>query len=191
MIDILYLWLRDAFPGVFIGPGGEDATPLRLLHFATFRMVLAFLTAFLVTFLISPGVIAMLYRRGMRDRVRAYASSGTLRDAGAMAEVAERYLDQGFAAMKIRFPPEYSGGSGNPVSWMQFAGRKGKSAQCAAASRMLCWKYIWCTRTRPVRSHASANSFSRAKYHGLNRVRSYFDSPSQAVPRPLRAQGCS
>jgi L-alanine-DL-glutamate epimerase-like enolase superfamily enzyme len=35
--------------------------------------------------------------------VRAYASSGTLRDPGAMAESAERYLDQGFAAMKIRF----------------------------------------------------------------------------------------
>jgi len=40
---------------------------------------------------------------GLHDRVRAYASSGTLRDAGAMAETAERYLAQGFTAMKIRF----------------------------------------------------------------------------------------
>jgi L-alanine-DL-glutamate epimerase-like enolase superfamily enzyme len=36
-------------------------------------------------------------------RVRAYASSGTLRDPGRMAGVAERYLAQGFRAMKIRF----------------------------------------------------------------------------------------
>lgn len=40
---------------------------------------------------------------GLSDRVRAYASSGTLRDATQMAEVAERYLAQGFGAMKIRF----------------------------------------------------------------------------------------
>jgi L-alanine-DL-glutamate epimerase-like enolase superfamily enzyme len=40
---------------------------------------------------------------GLSDRVRAYASSGTLRDPGAMAEVAESYLAQGFPAMKIRF----------------------------------------------------------------------------------------
>ena len=40
---------------------------------------------------------------GLTDRVRAYASSGTLRDPGAMAEAAEGYLAQGFRAMKIRF----------------------------------------------------------------------------------------
>lgn len=40
---------------------------------------------------------------GLADRVRAYASSGSLRDPGQMAEVAERYLDRGFTAMKIRF----------------------------------------------------------------------------------------
>lgn len=40
---------------------------------------------------------------GLSDRVRAYASSGSLRDPGQMAEVAERYLALGFAAMKIRF----------------------------------------------------------------------------------------
>lgn len=40
---------------------------------------------------------------GLSDRVRAYASSGTLRDPGRMAEVAERYLAEGFGAMKIRF----------------------------------------------------------------------------------------
>jgi L-alanine-DL-glutamate epimerase-like enolase superfamily enzyme len=40
---------------------------------------------------------------GLTDRVRAYASSGTLRDKGAMAETAERYLAEGFRAMKIRF----------------------------------------------------------------------------------------
>ncbi len=40
---------------------------------------------------------------GLADRVRAYASSGTLRDPGRMAAAAEAYLDQGFRAMKIRF----------------------------------------------------------------------------------------
>jgi L-alanine-DL-glutamate epimerase-like enolase superfamily enzyme len=40
---------------------------------------------------------------GLAQRVRAYASSGTLRDAHAMAEVAERYLGLGFPAMKLRF----------------------------------------------------------------------------------------
>jgi L-alanine-DL-glutamate epimerase-like enolase superfamily enzyme len=40
---------------------------------------------------------------GLSDRVRAYASSGTLRDPGQMAEVAERYLAQGFPGMKVRF----------------------------------------------------------------------------------------
>ncbi len=37
------------------------------------------------------------------NRVRAYASSGVLRDAGAVAEAAERYLAEGFPALKIRF----------------------------------------------------------------------------------------
>ena len=40
---------------------------------------------------------------GLSNRVRAYASSGTLRDPGALAEAAERYLSQGFPALKIRF----------------------------------------------------------------------------------------
>jgi L-alanine-DL-glutamate epimerase-like enolase superfamily enzyme len=40
---------------------------------------------------------------GLTNRVRAYASSGTLRDAGQMAEAAERYLAEGFRALKIRF----------------------------------------------------------------------------------------
>ncbi len=40
---------------------------------------------------------------GLSDRVRAYASSGTLRDPGQMAEVAERFVARGFPAMKIRF----------------------------------------------------------------------------------------
>ncbi len=40
---------------------------------------------------------------GLSDRVRAYASSGTLRDPGEMAEAAEAYLDAGFTAMKVRF----------------------------------------------------------------------------------------
>jgi L-alanine-DL-glutamate epimerase-like enolase superfamily enzyme len=40
---------------------------------------------------------------GLSNRVRAYASSGTLRDPGAMAEAAERYLGQGFPALKLRF----------------------------------------------------------------------------------------
>ncbi len=40
---------------------------------------------------------------GLSNRVRAYASSGTLRDPGQMAEAAERYLAAGFPALKLRF----------------------------------------------------------------------------------------
>jgi L-alanine-DL-glutamate epimerase-like enolase superfamily enzyme len=40
---------------------------------------------------------------GLAHRVRAYASSGTLRDPAAQAEAAERYLAQGFPALKLRF----------------------------------------------------------------------------------------
>src|SRR5204862_8080952 len=40
---------------------------------------------------------------GLSNKVRAYASSGTLRDAPAMAEVAEQYLALGFPAMTLRF----------------------------------------------------------------------------------------
>ena len=40
---------------------------------------------------------------GLSRTVPAYASSGTLRDPAAMAETAERYLAQGFTAMKLRF----------------------------------------------------------------------------------------
>lgn len=40
---------------------------------------------------------------GLSDRVRAYASSGTLRDPQALADAAQAYLAQGFGAMKIRF----------------------------------------------------------------------------------------
>jgi L-alanine-DL-glutamate epimerase-like enolase superfamily enzyme len=40
---------------------------------------------------------------GLARKVRAYASSGTLRDPGAMAECAERMLSLGFPALKLRF----------------------------------------------------------------------------------------
>ncbi len=40
---------------------------------------------------------------GLSNRIRAYASSGTLRDPAAMAEAARSYLARGFKAMKIRF----------------------------------------------------------------------------------------
>ena len=40
---------------------------------------------------------------GLSDRVRAYASSGTLRGPDALADAAERYRAEGFAGMKIRF----------------------------------------------------------------------------------------
>jgi L-alanine-DL-glutamate epimerase-like enolase superfamily enzyme len=40
---------------------------------------------------------------GRRDRTAAYASSATLRDAGEMAEAAERYLARGFRGLKLRF----------------------------------------------------------------------------------------
>ncbi len=74
MIDVLYLWLCEHC--TWLSDAGEvqslASTPLRLLHFTTSRMVMAFLTAFLVTWFLSPRIIAMLYRRGMRDRVRTY-----------------------------------------------------------------------------------------------------------------------
>jgi len=40
---------------------------------------------------------------GLSPRVRAYASSGTLRDPGAMAECAERMLEAGYPGLKLRF----------------------------------------------------------------------------------------
>jgi L-alanine-DL-glutamate epimerase-like enolase superfamily enzyme len=40
---------------------------------------------------------------GLARRVRAYASTGTLRDPGAMAECAEQMLERGFPALKLRF----------------------------------------------------------------------------------------
>ncbi len=40
---------------------------------------------------------------GLSNRVRAYASSGTLRGPDDMADVAERRLADGFGAMKVRF----------------------------------------------------------------------------------------
>jgi L-alanine-DL-glutamate epimerase-like enolase superfamily enzyme len=40
---------------------------------------------------------------GLANRVRAYASSGTLREPAAQADAAERYLAQGFPALKLRF----------------------------------------------------------------------------------------
>jgi L-alanine-DL-glutamate epimerase-like enolase superfamily enzyme len=40
---------------------------------------------------------------GLSNRVRAYASCGVLRDAGALAELAERFVEQGYRALKLRF----------------------------------------------------------------------------------------
>ncbi|MBV8742114.1 MAG: mandelate racemase/muconate lactonizing enzyme family protein [Sinobacteraceae bacterium] len=40
---------------------------------------------------------------GLGNRVRAYASSGTLRAPSALADAAEQYLAQGFTALKLRF----------------------------------------------------------------------------------------
>ncbi|MBV9633085.1 MAG: mandelate racemase/muconate lactonizing enzyme family protein, partial [Methylobacteriaceae bacterium] len=40
---------------------------------------------------------------GLSGSVRAYASSGTLRDPAVLAEAAEAYAGMGFPAMKIRF----------------------------------------------------------------------------------------
>ena len=40
---------------------------------------------------------------GLTNRVRAYASSGTLRDPKAQSDAAERFLAQGFPALKLRF----------------------------------------------------------------------------------------
>ncbi|MBI1338816.1 mandelate racemase/muconate lactonizing enzyme family protein [bacterium] len=40
---------------------------------------------------------------GRSDRVRAYASSGALRSASETADAAERYIAEGFGALKLRF----------------------------------------------------------------------------------------
>lgn len=40
---------------------------------------------------------------GSAPRVRVYASSGSVRDARALGELAERYLTEGYGAMKVRF----------------------------------------------------------------------------------------
>jgi len=40
---------------------------------------------------------------GSNGRVNLYASSGTLRSPAALADQAERFVDEGFAAMKLRF----------------------------------------------------------------------------------------
>lgn len=40
---------------------------------------------------------------GLSNRVRAYASSGTLRAPATLADAAEQYLAQGFTALKLRF----------------------------------------------------------------------------------------
>jgi L-alanine-DL-glutamate epimerase-like enolase superfamily enzyme len=40
---------------------------------------------------------------GYTNRIRTYASTGALRDPGAIAETAERLLEQGFPALKLRF----------------------------------------------------------------------------------------
>ncbi|MGV1681696.1 mandelate racemase/muconate lactonizing enzyme family protein [Sphingopyxis sp. NJF-3] len=44
---------------------------------------------------------------GRSDRVRAYASTGTLRDPSDMADVVERLIAEGFPALKIRFHREH------------------------------------------------------------------------------------
>lgn len=49
---------------------------------------------------------------GRSDRVRLYASSGVLRDPGGMAEAAERFADEGFPAMKVRFTSSEGGRDG-------------------------------------------------------------------------------
>jgi L-alanine-DL-glutamate epimerase-like enolase superfamily enzyme len=40
---------------------------------------------------------------GTSGKIRLYASSGTLRTPAAMADIAQRYLGEGFPAMKMRF----------------------------------------------------------------------------------------
>lgn len=74
MIDLLYGWLDTHHPL------GE--TPLRLLHMTMPRMVLAFLTAFAVVFFSGPRIIAVLYRRGMRDRTRIYTAGSAASKSG-------------------------------------------------------------------------------------------------------------
>jgi L-rhamnonate dehydratase len=52
---------------------------------------------------------------GRSDRVRLYASSGVLRDHGAMAETAERFRAEGFPAMKVRF----TSSAGGRLGWRE------------------------------------------------------------------------
>ena len=80
MIDALYLAFKDAW--------SLDATPLRLLHFTTSRMILAFLTSFLVTFYISPRMIEYLFKRDMRNHIRDYEAKASSSKVGAMSSIA-------------------------------------------------------------------------------------------------------
>ncbi len=52
---------------------------------------------------------------GRASGVRLYASSGVQRDRGAMAETAERCLEEGFGAMKLRFAATDGGSAGGPA----------------------------------------------------------------------------
>ena len=49
------------------------------------------------------GAAVLETARRLESRVRAYASSGTLREPEALAEQAERCLEHGFPAVKVRF----------------------------------------------------------------------------------------
>lgn len=74
MIDWLYLTFRDAWE--------LNLGPLRLLHFTHSRMLLAFLTSFVLVWWWTPHVIKQLYRRGIRDRVRDYDATFCQSKAG-------------------------------------------------------------------------------------------------------------
>lgn len=54
---------------------------------------------------------------GRSDHVDLYASSGVARDQGALAETAERFADEGFRAMKLRFSATDGGRGDRLTGW--------------------------------------------------------------------------
>ncbi len=101
MIPLLYRLFDDTLAG----------GPARLLHYTTVRAIGAFLLAFALVYLFAPRVIASLFRRGFRDRIRDYGEvfsqtkSGTPTMGGLLIVGAVAVSGIVFADLRSRFVP--------------------------------------------------------------------------------------
>jgi L-alanine-DL-glutamate epimerase-like enolase superfamily enzyme len=97
---------------------------------------------------------------GLADRVRAYASSGTLREPAAQADAAERYLAQGFPALKLRF---HRGDWGDVVRALEAVrARVGNRLELLIDCNQG-WRLPWTRRRRgPSRTHSRWRASSSA-----------------------------